>query len=42
MNILGGDVTIDEVEETFDHQAQPDCYISMGEISGWFALRVSE
>jgi hypothetical protein len=42
MNIIGGGVAIDEGEETLDLRAQPDGYISMGEINAWFALRVGE
>jgi hypothetical protein len=42
MNIIDGDVAVDEGKETFDHRAQPDCYVSMGEINAWFVLTVSE
>jgi hypothetical protein len=42
LNIIDGDVTIDEGEETLDHRAQPDCFIQMVEINAWLALRISE
>jgi hypothetical protein len=38
MNIIDGNVAIDEVEETFDHRT-PDGYISMDEINAWFTLK---
>jgi len=38
MNIIDGDVSLDEVEETFDHRAQPDGYIPMDEIKAWFCF----
>ena len=40
MNIIDGDVAVDEVEETFDHRAQPDGCIAMDEINAWFALKI--